>query len=390
MLGLIIVSILLIVLNGIYISLILARLELSRNSSDERFIKSNVANILMALTLIIVTTIFTEAVFFSFLDERFLSVLLTVVSIALLSLLISVLPFINLSKNKPDKALQIFKIFDMLAYFIFYPFTLIYVRLRLVTFKKVNKTMTNDDVLTFIEKAEELKGINENESLLIKNVLRFDETQVLDIFTPRTDVIAVDMDDTINEIKETFKSSGYSRLPVYVDSIDNIVGTINLKEFVNKNITNKKELKKIITEPIEVTEYMSLNNLLSLLKMHKQHLAIVKDEFGGTLGIVSLEDIIEELVGDIYDEHDKLLVNILKKSEKVYHILGQTYIYELEDVFDVSELEEEEYLTVNGFVTAKLEKIPRVGDQFRYENVLVKVLKADSKKANLVEIEIVE
>lgn len=336
MIKLILITIGLLVVNGIYMTLAIAKTELNEDSEDKKYLASIITNYLMILLLFALTAIYFEKLLFSFLDSSILSVILTAFLIGIIVLIFSVIPYLSISKNKPEKVLKHLKIFDQFAYYLFGPFCLLYLKIRKIFFKKAKEVMTEDEFLTYIDLAEEQLGINKNESQLIKNVLEFDETKVLDIYTPRTEIVAVNNEATIEEVKAVFKQSGFSRIPIYIESLDNIIGTINFKEFTNKEITNKKELQKIIVKPIEVTEYMNLNDLLSLLKKNQQHLAIVKDEFGGTLGIVTLEDILEELVGDIYDEHDKMSVNILKKSDKIYHVLGQTYLCELEDIFDIS------------------------------------------------------
>jgi CBS domain containing-hemolysin-like protein len=246
--------------------------------------------------------------------------------------------------------------------------------------------VTEEELLTYIQEAEQEGGINENEGNLIRSVIDFDDLIVEEIFTPRVNVVAVDVSSDLKTITKAFKQSGYSRLPVYETNIDKIIGTINHKDFYNRVLLEKESLEDIISPPVFVTEYMKVSHLLNLLKAHKAHLAIVKDEFGGTLGVVSMEDILEELVGDIWDEHDEIVEQIVKEDETHYRVKGHA---DLEDVFETLGMDEElEFSTINGWVTDELGRIPVAADSFTYKNVSVHVMSADMKKVLEVMIEI--
>lgn len=169
-----------------------------------------------------------------------------------------------------------------------------------------NHGITEEELLTIVDEARIEGGINEQEGEFIRSVFEFDDLEAGDIVTPRVDVVAVSDDASAEEILEVFRYSGYSRLPVYQGTIDEVVGIINQKDFHNEVVQTEKTIASIIKPAIFVTESMKLNTLMTHLQQRKSHLAVVADEFGGTLGIVTMEDIIEELVGEIWDEHCSL------------------------------------------------------------------------------------
>lgn len=304
--------------------------------------------------------------------------------------ILGILPILNLADKYPEKVAKVLKYLIYFFTYLLLPLSSLYIIIRRLVFKPVKVKMTEDEFLDIIDKAELEDGINENEKDLIKSVLDFDDLKVLDIYTPRIDIIAIEESMSNDEIVDIFKKSGLSRLPVYEKSIDNIIGTINHKDFYNDVLLGKKNIGTIIQKPVEVPEYMAAKNLLTLLKSNQSHIAIVKDEFGGTLGIVTMEDVLEELVGDIFDEHDKLTNNIRKLNDHKFLVLGSTYLDELEEALnlDLTELEEEDYLTVNGWVLSSLGKMGKAGDHFKYNNLSVFVRRANNKMILEVEVNI--
>ncbi len=238
--------------------------------------------------------------------------------------------------------------------------------------------ITEEELLTYVSEVQNEGGINEKEGELIRSVIDFDDLKVEEILTPRVQVIGVSTDEDIKTIIYKFKHTGYSRLPVYEENIDHIVGVINHKDFYNLVVLEKQPLDTIFMPPVYVTEYMKVSHLLDLLRSNKSHMAIVKDEFGGTLGVVSMEDILEELVGDIWDEHDEVIEEIVKLDDLTYRVKGNA---DLEDLFDLLGIEDDlEFSTVNGWVLDVLGRIATIGDEFSYNNLDVKVTAADTKK----------
>jgi putative hemolysin len=248
--------------------------------------------------------------------------------------------------------------------------------------------ITEEELLTYVSEAQQEGGINENEEEMIRNVIDFDDLKIEEIFTPRVKVVAIPIDETTKKITHAFRHSGYSRLPVYEGSIDHIVGVINYKDYFNKVLLDRQPLENIIKKPVFVTEYMKVSNLLELLQDNKSHMAVVKDEYGGTLGVVTMEDILEEIVGDIFDEHDEIIEQIIKIDETHYKVKGDT---DLDDLFEILEIEEDDdadYATVNGWVQDQLGRIPMIGDVFRFRYLKVTVSDADHKRVLEILVEV--
>lgn len=256
---------------------------------------------------------------------------------------------------------------------------------KIFTFNE-EPSITEEELLTYVSEAQQDGGINENEEELIRSVIDFDDLIVEEIFTPRVDVIAVNETDDNEIIIKAFRQSGYSRIPVYDTSIDHITGVINHKDFYNMVLLEEEPLESIIKPPVFVTEYMKVSNLLGLFKATKSHMAVVKDEFGGTLGIVTMEDVLEELVGEIWDEHDEIIEQIVKISEHLYKVKGNT---ELDDLFERIDFEEDlDFSTVNGWILDEMGKIPFIGDSFQYKNLLITIVSADTKRVLEATVEI--
>ncbi len=297
----------------------------------------------------------------------------------------------SIAKKIPEKFALFMTPVLILFIYILFPLSIIFgfiqkMMNKIFKFKK-ESAITEDELLTYVSEVQQEGGINENEGELIRSVIDFDDLKVEEIFTPRVNVIAVAESDSVNRILQVFKHTGYSRLPVYDTSIDHITGVINHKDFYNLVVLEKQPLDTIIKSPVFVTEYMKVSNLLNLLKENKAHMAVVKDEFGGTLGIVTMEDILEELVGEIWDEHDEIIEHFIQLSEFKYRVKGNA---DLEDVFEKLNLEDvPDFATVNGWVLDQLGRIAHINDQFFYKNLLVKVMSADTKKVLEVEIEII-
>ena len=184
-----------------------------------------------------------------------------------------------------------------------------------------NRGLTEEELLTMVEEAQDDGGINDEEGELIRNAIEFNDIQVSDVHTPRVDVVAVDENDSREEIDRVFCESNFTRLPVYKDTIDNIIGVINQKDFYNSN-KFKGNIKDIMSKPLYVIPNMKISELLQKLQTNKTHIAVITDEYGGTVGIVTLEDILEELVGEIWDEHDEIVEDFTKTGENEYRVLG--------------------------------------------------------------------
>ena len=246
------------------------------------------------------------------------------------------------------------------------------------------RPITEDELLTMVEEAETEGGIDEGQSELIQNAIEFNDLEAWDVLTPRVDIIAIEADTQEEEIGRLFLETGFSRLPVYDGDLDNIVGVLNQKDFHNYIKGGRASVSEYIKPVIFVAGSMRIAQLLKKLQTVKTHIAIIVDEYGGTYGLVTMEDILEELVGEIYDEHDAVeLQDIVQQQDGSYRVLCGTNIDKMFDYFDVEE--EINATTVNGWVVLQLDKLPEVGDKFIYEadykRFDVIVTKADERKA---------
>ncbi|MDY0074504.1 MAG: hemolysin family protein [Acholeplasmataceae bacterium] len=297
----------------------------------------------------------------------------------------------SIAKKLPEKfAMTITPILQLFIWILF-PLSFIFGGIQKLINKGIKEdegpTITEEELLTYVSEVQQEGGINENEGDLIRNVIDFDDLKVEEIFTPRVNVVAVAKDEDIKKMTQTFRHSGYSRLPVYEESIDHVIGIINHKDFYNRVVLDHQPLEDIIKPPVFVTEYMKVSNLLELLQEHKSHMAIVKDEFGGTLGVVTMEDILEEIVGEIWDEHDEIVEQITQIDEYTYKVKGTA---EIDHLFELLDIEDEmEPITVNGWVQDELGKIPMIGESFIFKNLKVVVSSADTKKVLEVNIHVV-
>ena len=304
----------------------------------------------------------------------------------------------SISKEAPE-AFAMFSapIINVLIY-VFKPINVCLVGIKKLVKKFVkvsnDRTISESELLTIVEEAEHDGGINENESELIHNVIEFDDLEAIDIMTPRVDVEAVDKTSTVQEIADLFTETGFSRLPVYEETIDSIVGIINEKDFHNLVLRDGNAVKQII-KPVEfIPPSMKISALLKLLQQNKSHLAVIVDEFGGTEGIVTLEDIIEELVGEIWDEHDEVVQEIVQISEREYKFSGRASVKKLFDLMDEEPEEDEDcYATTCPtceetiyFDESVLDRIPEKGDCFDFENLHVVVEETEYQRATRVRI----
>ena len=259
------------------------------------------------------------------------------------------------------------------------------------------ETITDDEILTMVEEAETVGGIDENRSELIQNAIEFDELTAEDVMTPRPEMVAIDIECSKEELAEIFRDTGYSRIPVYEEEIDKIIGVINQKDFHNYILGTNKTIAEYIKPVVFVAETMNVFELLRKMQQLKTHMAIVIDEYGGTSGLVTMEDMIEELVGEIYDEHDAIASKeIIPLQNGSYRVQAGANLEKILDFFGIEE-ENNEVNTINGWVSMELDKLPAKDDKFETtidDHLLkVRVTKADERKAleiNLVVEEITD
>lgn len=248
-------------------------------------------------------------------------------------------------------------------------------------------SFSEEELITIVETAENEGQLEKHESELIRSAIEFEDLDVRDIMVPRVNVEAVPEDATMEEIYKVFVESGYSRLPVYRDDIDTIVGILHEKDFSVLLHDGGTDIKPLIKKCIYLTQSIKISTALGMLQKEKIHMAIVVDEFGGTDGIVTLEDILEELVGEIYDEHDSEEEQIKKIDDNTYIIKGDENFEEMLEELDVKSPDEEtEATTVGGFVSEQLDRMPAPGDKLTVDGMEMEVIKATDKKVDEIKV----
>ena len=224
-------------------------------------------------------------------------------------------------------------------------------------------SVTEDELKYMIDEIEEQGVIEEQESELVKSALEFDEISVSEILIPRVKVVGVELNSTIDEIKDTFSSEMYSRLPVYEKSLDEIVGIITNKAFFKMLVEGGSDIKGIIQEVPHIADTKLISEAMRDMQRSKVHLAVVTDQYGGTKGIITLEDIIEELVGEIYDEDDEIVNSLLMIAPDKYEVAGDMSVSDMLEMLDLDEdTIDTEYNSVGGWVTDVMEHIPEAGE----------------------------
>lgn len=250
--------------------------------------------------------------------------------------------------------------------------------------KKSDHAVTPEELMTIVDEAQIGGGIDDESSDLIRSAIEFDDIDVFDILTPRVDVIAIEKDNTVAEVTKIFTENPHSRLPVYEENIDHVIGVIHEKDFFCALQSGAKTIDSIVKKVAFVSPTMKISDLLRLLQKEKSHMAIVIDEFGGTEGIVTLEDILEELVGDIWDEHDVVIDYFSKIGNNTYDVDCSAAVEDMFDYFAMDDVGEYDYVTVGGWVMEHLGKIPEVGDKFSYDNIEVTVEAVDGRHAEKI------
>ena len=240
-----------------------------------------------------------------------------------------------------------------------------------------------EELQSIIETAEDEEVLDEDQSELLQAAIDFSEISAMEVMTARVDVYAIDIEDDWDEIVAAVESSPFSRLPVYEGSVDNIIGVLYLNHFL-KALTEKgerTEIRKLLMQPCYVYKTMKLPAVLNLLRKAKQHLAVVTDEYGGTLGVVSMEDVLEQIVGDIWDDTDVIEQEVVERAEGEYELDGDMNIYDFLELVGISEENfEAESATLGGWTVEQFGGFPQVGDSFRYENFTVTVLAMDARR----------
>ncbi|MGN0823567.1 MAG: HlyC/CorC family transporter [Candidatus Coproplasma sp.] len=250
---------------------------------------------------------------------------------------------------------------------------------------KEDTAITDDELMIMVDEAEQEGGINAQESTLIKSAIEFNDLEAKDILIPRVDVVAVDCNAPFDEIDKIFFDTRYSRLPVYKDSIDNIIGILHEKDFIKQRMDPGFSLEKAAKPAIFVVSTTKISAVLQQLQKKKSHMAVVSGEFGETVGIITMEDILEELVGEIWDEHDEVESDITEVSETEFKVLGSTSLNDFCEYFDIKDVDCES-ATVGGWVIEMLGKVPSMGDELTYANLRITVSLTEFRRINELKV----
>lgn len=256
--------------------------------------------------------------------------------------------------------------------------------LSLIFKTRKEESMTEEELMTIIKEAEQVGDLDKDEGQIIKSAIEFNDLEVGDILTPRMDVTAIDINMPVNEISKIFIETGYSRLPVYEGDFDIIIGVLYYKDFYIMHQTNTKEVKDILKPVIFATKNQKIHDLMKEFQNKQLHFAVIIDEFSSVLGIVTLEDVIESIVGEIWDEHDQKEDEIKQINDNTYLVSGKTSIKKLFNLLDINE--EVESHIVNGWVMEELNTIPQVGMEFNKFGLNIKVIGMNGRIIDSVEI----
>ena len=246
--------------------------------------------------------------------------------------------------------------------------------------------MSQEELLTIVEEASQDGGIDSGEGDLLRNAIEFTELRAEDILTHRVDLEGVSVEATKEEIAAAFTETKYSRLLVYKENMDSIVGVIHQKDLYSGTGLTKKPLKDIIAPAIYIHQFEKISDILKTLQREKSHVAVVVDEYGGTLGIVTMEDILEELVGDIWDEHDEVEEDFRQLSENTYRVDCNVTMDDFCAFFDIRA--EYESVSLSGWIMEQLERVPEKGDRLQIENLDITVNEIGSHRAESVIVKV--
>ena len=251
--------------------------------------------------------------------------------------------------------------------------------------KKGDDGITEEELVTMVDQAESEGGLNQHEGNLIRSAIEFGDMEVEEILTPRVDIVAVEDTASMEEIARVFAENGYSRLPVYHEDVDDIVGVIHEKDFHAARYHGQEDVSAITTSVLYTTGNTKISDLLRILQREKAHMVVVVDEYGGTEGLCTLEDIVEELVGEIWDEHDEVIEEFKKQPDGSYLISCNAALTDLYDLFAIRG--DCEANTVSGWVMEQIGRVPEEGDEFQADGLDVTVTKVDHRR--VLEIRVV-
>lgn len=298
----------------------------------------------------------------------------------------------SLSKERPEDFAMFAQPLLRLFMALFTPLNFLFSRWKRLMSKvfraKGEDGITEEELVGMVDQAETEGGLDEHESDLIRNAIEFNDLEVSEILTPRVDLTAAEESSTMEEIGALFAETGYSRIPIYHETVDNIVGVIHEKDFYAARYRGETMLARIKSPVFYTTGNTRVFELLRVLQKNKVHMAVVVDEYGGTQGIVTLEDILEELVGEIWDEHDEVIETFQKQPDGSYLIACSA---DLDDMYDLFQVKGAcGAATVSGWVLEQVGRVPEAGDRFQAEGLDVTVTQVEHRRVLEIRVRVME
>lgn len=352
-------------------------------------IGNNLVNILISsVGTIILTRLMTNY------DEDIISITSILLFTIILLIFGEILPKAFANKNSHFLALFYTRIYNFFR-IVFFPITWVVNKmlgriLRKFKHKDDEPTATDEELITITEELEEEGIIDEDDAELIKSAIDFIDVVAQEIMIPRVDVYAIDIDDPLRESIQDEEIYRYSRVPVYEDTIDNIIGILQTSDMMKLILNNQEvDIRSLLREPLYVHKTKPISAILTEMKTEHNHIAIVVDEFGGVMGILTMEDIIEELIGDVFDELDEVVLDYHQISETEYQVDGDMNIYDFLELIEYDDRDfESEYTTVGGWCTDMLQKFPETGETFDFANITVTILDVDKMRVGNIKVDI--
>ena len=371
--------------NGNKRAILVSKIE----SKYDRFLTSVlIGNNIINIALSSIATIFFIGLFQN--NESLASTVSTIVVTVAVLIFGEISPKV-IARQNADKMAMLLAPFINLVIIILMPLSLIFggwsKLLGLIFRSKEQSTYTEEELITIVDEAEEDGTLESDEGDLIRSAIEFNDVCAGDILTPRVDICAISKDESVPNIAKTFIENAYSRLPVYGEDLDDIIGILHEKDFFIAYHNNNKTITKHLKKPVHVSEHIKIADLLQVLKSKKCHMAVVVDEFGGTMGIVTMEDIIEELIGDVFDEHDEISDDYKELEDGSFIVNCSTELDKFIEKFELK-LDDEEDIpqTLNGFIMKELQTFPHVGDTFDYQSLKFEITKIGPKRIEEVHV----
>ena len=296
----------------------------------------------------------------------------------------------SLAKEMPEKFAMASAPFLKAIMWVLTPFAFVFTALKNLMNRviqvKDDRRMTQEELLMLVDEVQQEGGLDEDEHELLRSAIEFNDRDAEDILTHRVDLEAVCIRDNARDISKVFDESRFSRLLVFDEDIDDIVGVIHQSDFYNDCVMHGKDLTDIMSAPVFVPKSIKISDLLKLLQKKKSHIAVVNDGYGGTLGIVTMEDILEELVGEIWDEHDEVVEDIRSEGDNVWVVSGAADLYRLLDKMGIDE-DAVESASITGWVMEQIDKVPEAGDSFVTEGWRVTVIGTEERRIKEIRVE---